>query len=107
MRLCYNADSAAPRAGCGCGECARAREYSLDPRLLELARYDWQSPSSISHQIIHQHIQRYLAGHVEWADLLINIIQSLAAQHDAMFERALKTAMLTPMQPVVAPSAPP
>ena len=106
MRLCYNADSPAPRTGCDCGECARARQHTLDPRLFEIVRHDWKTPSRTSRHIIHQHIHRYLAGQVERADLLINIIQSLSAHNDAMFERVLQMEMLKPTQPVVAPSDP-
>jgi hypothetical protein len=89
---CEDQNEEAPRIGCRCRECYRAREMSLDPRLLALVRSDRFGVMQPSKSILHAHLMRYLAGDADYGALYIGIIKALMEQLDQQFERELAMA---------------
>jgi hypothetical protein len=104
---CQDDDSPSPRVGCCCHSCYRAREMALDPRLIEIARYQPMELKQLSpaHAIVHQCIEYYLAGRVEWASLQIEIIKKLVELNDDTFGRLLKMTSLQSPFIVAGPPA--
>ncbi len=95
--VCNEDDSPAPRVGCSCRECYRARELSLDPRLVALVSFN--ITSTPARLVVLQCLQHYLAGRVEWALLHTEIITKLVELSDASFQRELDAASLTTKMP--------
>ena len=87
--ICEDQNEEAPRVGCRCRECYRAREMALDPRLLALVRSDRFGVMQPSKSILHAHLMHYLAGDADYGLLYIGIIKTLMEQLDKSIECAL------------------
>jgi hypothetical protein len=98
--LCEDVEEAAPRVGCGCRNCYRTREMSLDPRLIALARDPiGQSLSAIGYMAqhhLHQHLTAYCMGRLDYGALHLGIIRSLMKLAGDLQEQVLTTARITP-----------
>lgn len=91
---CEAQEATAPRIGCACRSCYRAREASLDPRLIELVlvRETWKPgfvTISRGREILRLGVDSYLAGRIEWAALYIDIIRALIEDNDKLFKQAM------------------
>jgi hypothetical protein len=109
--LCEEIPANAPRVGCGCRRCYRARETSLDPRLLALATY--QSPivlglsHSPSRDLLLRGLREYLAGRLDFGALHLTLITGLMELGDNQFKRLMNVAARTaPVLYVENPGAP-
>lgn len=97
MPDCHEVDVPSPRIGCSCRECYYARERSLDPRLISLARehHIGVIPTfSPAHETVYRGLQGYLAGRIEWGSLYIEIIDALVKQSDDAHGRLLKMSSM-------------
>ncbi len=92
--LCDENNAAAPRVGCGCLRCYRARERFLDPELIQMCFADRITPTRT---ILHRCLTAYLGERVEWAALYPEIIKTLIEYSDEAFERETRTAQLQPL----------
>ena len=102
-RTCYEGDDPAPRPGCKCEECYRARERHLDPALVALTRGRGRGTGltcTPSQGLIHQGITRYLMGDVEMGSMYILIIEALAKQNDEIFNNLLHQLTKEPRPPL-------
>ena len=94
---CREADTQAPRIGCGCEACYRTREAALDPRLLAICRGDTRRMvMSGASEHVHRYVTAYLLGRIEWAALHMTIIESLIKLADRQHEQLVKFARITP-----------
>ena len=92
MYRCEEKNAEAPQVGCGCRDCYRARERSLDPRLIELVNERMRPMMVVvkpSTEILHRAIQGYCAGRIDYGALHLNIIKSLMEALDREFESTL------------------
>lgn len=100
MPKCYEEDVTAPRAGCPCRQCYNARQMSLDPRLIELARsrhFGEKPIFSPAREMVYRYLEMYLMGRIEWAALNIEIIEALVKQNDDAHGRLLEMTSLQVM----------
>ena len=96
------------RTDCRCRECYRARADHIPPALMELAqpasREPWKiSPPSAA--VVHQVLNRYLAGELSYDATLIELAQRLAHMLDAVAGRELSRASLEAIRIVLPSSA--
>lgn len=97
---CEAEEATAPRMGCGCRACYRAREAALDPRLIEVIRDAWKpgivtvGPGS---EIVRRAVDGYLAGRVEWAALYVEIIRALLEANERLFKQVTDILNRQPM----------
>jgi hypothetical protein len=104
MRKCYEEDVTAPRVGCSCRACYDAREITLDPRLIALARERHFEPGlrfSPARDAVYQCLQMYLMGRIDWGALYPAIIDALVKQNDDAYGRLLKLAELQAPAPFI------
>lgn len=88
--FCEIHDAPAPQPTCGCRECYRVREASIDPRLIAMVRDDREIHPS--RNIIHHALESYCAGRIEWASLHFEIIKAIAASADEAHDRYLQVS---------------
>lgn len=95
---CCETDDPAPRVGCACRDCYRAREVSLDPRLLELARPDYIAIARVrpSRDVVYRALTHYLRGDLDYDLLHLTIIKALMEQNDQQFEQLSDMVMRAP-----------
>jgi hypothetical protein len=89
----------APRVGCRCRECYRARQMVLDPRLIEIVNDRWHTPTitvSPGCDVVHRALEAYSAGQIEYAALYIEIIKALIKLSDEHFKQAMTFVSRSP-----------
>lgn len=102
---CEEQEATAPRVGCRCRACYRARERVLDPRLIELVHdsFPYKSVASPATELVRRAIDGYLAGHIEFAALHIEIILALVRGSDELFKQVMASSALQPRNVIQEP----
>lgn len=110
-RYCLDADAVAPRDGCRCRECIRAREALLPEPLIKLANQHIDIASqriSFSCPVVYAAINRYLSGDLTMQEMQVALVVALAAQCDLLGRQLLNIEMLKSVVPnlFLTPEAP-